>query len=231
MFVWYVLLGLTILATIAVASWLLPQMFLKTRYTIGSSQDRGLKKVTEKNGQSMVFQPALKWRKYIRQYVLSERSEKKRLMCKLDPDIAFISYDIVLFNSQDKVFDVLRVQDLVEKKGFSRVVDLPEQTSYVSVVVNEVDGVTFPDHITTKIKAGKVAKFLLACSFLILMEVLCIKVCCANIFGGLFRESFVLNWESTLITLSIAAALIVINMIVALITVKVQGAKKSGWTK
>lgn len=231
MFIWYVLLGLTVLVSVAVASLLLPKMFLQTRYTIKSSVDRGLKKIIEKNGQSMVFQPALKWRKYINQYVLAERSGVKQLMCKLNTDITYISYDIVLFNSEDKVFDVLTVKDLVEKNGFSKVVELPEDTSYVSLVVNEVDGMSFPDHITGKAKAGKVAKFLVACSFMILLELLFVKVCCANLFGGVFKESFVLNVQSTLVTLLIAGILIIVNIIVSLITVKVRGAKKSGWSK
>ena len=89
MFIWYVLLILTIFASLGVAVVLLPTMFLKTRHILTAPTDRGLKKIVEKNGQSMVFEPALKWRKYIRQYVLAERLRWQVLRTlRLNPPIA-----------------------------------------------------------------------------------------------------------------------------------------------
>ena len=117
MVVWSVLLGLAVLISVVIASVLLPRVFLKTRYTIMYSGDRGLKKIYEKNGQSLVFQPVVKWRKYVNQYILAERNGKKELICKIDPEIEYLSYDIVLFNSLDKVFDVITVKELIENKG------------------------------------------------------------------------------------------------------------------
>ena len=231
MFIWYVLLILTILASLGVAAILLPMLFLKTRHILTAPTDRGLKKITEKNGQSMVFEPALKWRKYIRQYVLAERHGKKELMCKLAPDVSYIYYDIVIFNNRNEVCEVLRVKDLIERSGYTKIVELPQETSYVSLVINEVDGVTFPDATVKKTKAGKIAKFLTACSFVVLMEIFCVKVCFANIFGGIFRESFVLDINSFLVTLLIAAVLIVVNLAASAIALKIRNAKKSGWSK
>ena len=108
---------------------------------------------------------------------------------------------------------------------------LPSQTSYVSLSVNAVDGVSFEENITKKVKAGKLAKFLLLCSFCILLEVFAVKICCANVFGGVFRESFVLNVESTLATLIIAGGLVLINGIVAFTAIKIRGAKKANGIK
>ena len=231
MFIWYVLLILTIFASLGVAVVLLPTMFLKTRHILTAPTDRGLKKIVEKNGQSMVFEPALKWRKYIRQYVLAERQGKKELMCKLASDVSYIYYDIVIFNNRNEVCEVLRVKDLIERSGYTKIVELPQETSYVSLVVNEVDGVTFPDSTVKKVKAGKIAKFLAACSLVVFMEILFVKVCFANIFGGIFRESFVLNGRSFLVTLLIAATLIVVNLTASAIALKIRNSKKSEWSK
>ncbi len=231
MFIWYVLLILTIFASLGVAAVLLPTMFLKTRHILTAPTDRGLKKIVEKNGQSMVFEPALKWRKYIRQYVLAERYGKKELMCKLAPDVSYIYYDIVIFNNRNEVCEVLRVKDLIERGGYTKIVELPQETSYVSLVINEVDGITFPDSTVKKVKAGKIAKFLAACSLVVFMEILCVKVCFANIFGGIFRESFVLNGRSFLVTLLIATALIAVNLTASAIALKIRNLKKSEWSK
>lgn len=231
MVVWSVLLGLAVLVSVVIASVLLPKTFLKTRYTIERSGDRGLKKIQEKNGQSILFEPIVKWRKYVKQYILAERKGKKELICKIDSEIEYLSYDIVLFNSLDEAFDVITVKELIENKGYTKRVALPSQTSYVSLSVNAVDGVSFEENITKKVKAGKLAKFLLLCSFCILLEVFAVKICCANVFGGVFRESFVLNVESTLATLIIAGGLVLINGIVAFTAIKIRGAKKANGIK
>ena len=231
MVVWSVLLGLAVLVSVVIASVILPRTFLKTRYTIASSGDRGLKKIYEKNGQSILFEPIVKWRKYIKQYILAERNEKKELICKIDPEIEYLAYDIVLFNSLGKAFDVITVKELIEKSGYTKTVALPEQTSYVSLAVTAVDGMKFEENITKRVKAGKLAKFLLLCSFCILLEVFAVKICCANVFGGVFRESFVLNVESTIATLFIAGGLILINLIVAFVAIKIRGAKKANGNK
>ena len=195
------------------------------------SGDRGIKKIMEKNGQSIVFEPSMKWRKYVKQYVLSERSGKKQIACKIHSDIAYLSYDIVLFNNRDEVFNVLTVKEKIEKAGYTKAVDLPEETSYVAISLNEVDATEFSVPITAKLEKGQFGKFMFWCNLCIFMETFIVKVCCANIFGGVFREVFVLNWETTLITLVIAATLIVINWIIASTAVKIRSGKTTGWNK
>jgi hypothetical protein len=63
------------------------------------------------------------------------------------------------------------------------------------------------------------------------METFIVKVCCANIFGGVFREMFVLNWETTGVTLMIAVALIIINWIITSTAVKIRSGKTTSWNK
>lgn len=222
MFIWVLFLILTIAAYIGIASVILPRYYLKTRYTVDKSNDRGIKKVLEVNGQSMVFEPEIKWRKYVKQYVLSERDGEKQLTCKVSEKLTYLEMDVVLFNNQDKVFSVLKVKDLVDKKGYTKTVTLPDQTSYVSIVICKADGEQFEDHLTAKVKGGKLFKFLLSCSLIMVMEIMCLKVCCANLFGGVFKESFVLNLESTLVTLAMAVAAIVVNIIVTAIAIKIR---------
>jgi hypothetical protein len=230
MVIWCILLAVTLATSIAIACVILPRMFLKTRYTVTKSGDRGIKKIWEKNGLSIVYEPVIKWRKYISQYVLAERSGKKQLKCKVDPELSYLSYDVVLFNNRDEVFNVLTVKEKIEG-GYTKTLDLPEETSYVALNVNEADAVEFSAPMTAKVKAGKLFGFLFCCSLCIFLEVVCVKVCCANIFGGVFKESFVLELESTIVTAAIAAVLIAVNFVVAFIAVKIRGGKKSGWNK
>ncbi|MBE7084806.1 MAG: hypothetical protein E7368_01975 [Clostridiales bacterium] len=231
MLVWYALLALTLGLAVIISSVILPRMYLKSRYKLIKSEDRGIKKIMEKNGQTLVLEPAVKWRKYIKQYILSERGGKKQLMCKINDEIEYLSYDIALFNNRDKVFDVITIKERIDKEGFTKTVDLPEETSYVALHVNAVDGVEFPSLMTGKVKAGSAVKFILLCSLCIFMETFCVKVCCAQIFGGIFREVFILNLESTLVTIAISLFLILINVGATILTLLIRGQKKSGWDR
>lgn len=226
MFIWWALLFVTLAVSLTFAAVLLPRMYLKSKYSLLKSSDRGVRKIMEKNGQTMVLEPAVKWRKYIQQYILSERGGKKQLTCKINDEIEYLSYDIALFNNRDQVFDVISVKEKITKEGYTKVVDLPEETSYVALHVNAVDGTTFQSLTSGKVKGSKIAKFILLCSVCILMEVFCVKVCCAQIFGGVFRESFILNLSSTLITGGIALGLIGINVLSVLLTMAIRGKKK-----
>lgn len=223
---WYALLVLAVIITIGIAAIWLPKLFLKTRYTLDKTRDRGIKNILEKNGQSIVYEPAVKWRKYIKQYILAERSGKKELICKVNPELSFLSYDIVLFNSRDEVFKVITIRDLLKNKGYTKVVELPMETSYVCITVNRADNERFSPYVTAKVKAGKIAKFLAACSLCLIMEVFCVKVCCANIFGGIFSEMFIFDIYNLVLTGILAGALILLNILVSVIALNIRGRKK-----
>lgn len=225
-YVWIALLAITLVAAIAIACVWLPSLFLKTRYTLDQTRDRGIKKTEEKYGRSIVYEPSVRWRKYVQQYVLAERRGKKELMCKVDPALSYISYDVVLFNSRDEVFRVLTVKDLLKTKGYAKPVELPDETSYVCVSVNQADNEKFPPNLTAKARKGNTAKFLLCSSLCLIMEVLCVTVCSANIFSGVFSEVFVLDPENALLTAIVTAVLILLNIIVSSIAIGVRGAKK-----
>lgn len=228
MLIWIMISIIVLVVAVIVSAFLLQKLYLKDRYILSKSNDRGIKKVPEKNGVSMVFEPALKWRKYIRQYVLSERQGKKRLACKIHEDIAYLSYDVALFNNRNEVFDVLTVREKIKDKGYTQTVDLPDETSYVAVTVNEVDGKDFSDGVEPMRAPDKknVRPFLFWSSVSILMETFCLKVCCANLFGGVFKEIFILNWETTLATLVMAALLIVIHVMITRFVFRTSKKKK-----
>ena len=61
MFWWVVLLIITFAVSIVIAAIILPRLYLKPRYSITQSGDRGIKKIMEKNGQSILFEPTLQY--------------------------------------------------------------------------------------------------------------------------------------------------------------------------
>ena len=231
MVVWIILFILTIVISVVIASFVLPNAYLKASYALKKTGDRGIKKIAEKNdGTTIVYEPVVKWRKYVKQYLLSERYGQKKMVCKIDPDVEYLAYDVVLFNHRDEPFDVISVKEKTEGE-FTKPLDLPEETSYVALSITEVDTVQFPVPITQKVPGRNIVAFLLWCSLCLFMEVFCVKACCSNLFGGVFRQSFMLDGESFAVTLVIALVTLFINLAVALPVILIRGAKKTKWNK
>lgn len=203
----------------------LPRTFLTLRYNVKQSNDRCIKSVLEVNGKSLVFVPELKWRKFVKQYVISERKDKKQLMLKVDENLSYLVYDVAVFNSRDEVEMVLKVNDFVDCKGYGKIIDLPSETSYVSIQVLKADNQSFSDNLTAKMPKGSVFKFLLVNAFVVIMETVWIKICVSNIFGGIFKESFIIgdSWLST--TLPLVGIVILLNSIITIIALAVRSKK------
>jgi len=225
MVIWGALLIFVVAISAYFTAVVLPRIFLRLRYTITDSKDRCIKRIYEVNGQSLIFEPEEKWRKYVKQYILAERHGKKEFICKVDKDLNYIVLDVAVFNCQNKLCDVIRIKDFVGESGMTGVVTLPEETSYVSVNVVRVENDLFEDKLSGTLAKGRMFKFVLVNAMLIVVESIWIKICMANLFGGIFRESFVMNLESLITTLLMAGALIIINTIVAAIALKIRAGK------
>ena len=57
------------------------------------------------------------------------------------------------------------------------------------------------------------------------MEVICFKICFANLFGGVFRDSLLINVEGLISSAIFAGVLIVLNTIIVAIAVKAREKK------
>lgn len=220
MVIWALLLGVTVIGAIFLSASVLPRMYLGLRYNVDKSEDRCIKRIYETNGQSMVFEPEEKWRTHVKQYVLSERGDKKEITCKLDKSINYIEMDVAVFNNQDKLECVIKIKDFVEGSGYTKTVELPEKTSYVSINVLRAENEYYEDKLSAKVSKGRMWKFWGVSTLLIVIQSLLVKISLANILGGVFRESFVVNLESTLITLGVALILIVLNTVTAIYAVR-----------
>ena len=148
---WFFLFILVCALLVALYTVVLPKFFIKYRYRIGTPADRGLKIARGENGQSIVYEPACTLRPYIRKYILSEKDGKKSLICKIDEGVGYLDYDVVLFDQKSRAFKGIRVKEFVERAGYTREVDLPSKTCYVSLLINEADGILFDHHAVRKI--------------------------------------------------------------------------------
>ena len=88
---WIIFLAVATALFFAAMIWLLPKVFLKSKYSFKSSADRGIKKYRlDSGGYAIVYAPHLKTRKYISQYVITEQDGKKQLKCKINKEIFYL---------------------------------------------------------------------------------------------------------------------------------------------
>ena len=122
-----------------IISKVLPEICIRWKKPSKKLGDRGIRKYRFPEGRGIVYEPELKIRKYIKQYTLLSYDGDKFLKCMLEPKVRFIKYDIIVYGPADELLDVITVTEKVSAEGYSRAVQLPEDTSYVNIVLRAAD--------------------------------------------------------------------------------------------
>ena len=227
MILWIILLIVSAAVFLLIAMLLLPRLLLQSRYTLGSTMDRGLKRYRlSANGQGIVYEPNLMVRRYIKQYVITTDRGRKLLKCKVGDKVSYLEYDVVLFNASNKVFKVLSVNELIRQRGYTDIIELPEETSYVTLVLNRVDNRKFNKTSCARVSPLKIFLYGLAMIPLTVIEALVINLCFSKIFGGLFKESYLMATEENLLVLFVALGAGIIGTTVLSIILTVLNRKK-----
>lgn len=213
MTLWIIFLVGVIALYFAAMIWALPKLFLKSKYLLQDSYDRGIKRYRlDSDGYAIVYEPQLKIRKYIKQYVITERHGQKTFMCKIEPEIFFLDFEVFLFDSCNKVFEVINIRDMIEKDGYTREVEIPADTAYVTIMLNQVDNDVISRRASVKISGRKMAGFWLWSILLSAVFALLLKFGIANLIGGVFRQSIMLSLLGNLQIIAVAVAVDIVYM-------------------
>ena len=135
-----IILIVSLVLYVAVIASLLPRVLMRLRRTKRVLRDRGIKRYVSEGVRGVVYEPELRARKYLRQYTVYCLDSRKYVRCRIDPRIADIRYDVVVFDHRDRMIDVIGVREHIQSRGYTRTVILPPETSYVSVVLRHADG-------------------------------------------------------------------------------------------
>jgi hypothetical protein len=228
MILWFVLLVLIIAIFIFINAIILPKIFLVATYKVSDSADRGIKTIDEVGGRSVIYAPNLDARKYIEQYILSERGGKKYIICKFNCFVKTIDYDVVLFGGFGEVCKVINVQEIAGDNYVSKPVEIPAETAYATVIVNAANGKKFKSPAVKSVTLKRLVWYSVCCAISIAACVLCVKYCLAKLFGGLFDEIFLVSLYSNLVTVLLAIILIILNVLAAILIVRLKNQKIKG---
>jgi hypothetical protein len=143
-------------------------LLLTFRFQASQLGDRGLKKYLFPQGRAMVCQPASSSRAYIPQYILSDNNGERFLKCQLDPSVRSLRFRVFPFDANDRLLQVMEVEDPVHNPGLSTTVPLPLNTAYVSLGLLEVNDKSF----SCNMLEYSVVKMLIYLSSTVLMTLL-----------------------------------------------------------
>lgn len=223
---WIAIIVVTIIAIVFIIVFPLAKIFLKSKYAISSSSDRGIKKFKDaKNGVGILFVPALTIRKYMSQYILYEKGAHSYFYGKIADDIDYIDFDIVAFDDENKIIKVLQVKELIEKKGNTSLVNLPEGTSYITIVLNQVNNEKLEKTQTSVLDWKRVIPFFSISTLLMVGECFIIKYCLSQMMAGIYRELFNNSATSIVITIAIGIGLGLLSSAAIYLGLKIKSKK------
>lgn len=224
---WIILFAAVCILFAATQFVFLPKIVTTLRYGAVKPRGRGRRIIKEVKGESIVYDAAPDVSHVIPQYLLSERNGEKLLVCKLDESVRSVDYDVALFDKNGKVFKVLNVREEVGRAGYAREIALPRKTEYVSLYLNAADGVCRG----VGAPAGKIPKrhvVLYIAVFLaaVFLSVWLLRICIANLFGGLYGESFLHDSSQNAVVAVMWLAVTFLDVLFALIMFKVKNRTK-----
>jgi hypothetical protein len=156
------------------------------------SNDRGLKKYKFNDSDyAIVYEPSVEARQYITQYILAKKDGKKIFKGKIAPTVSYIDFDLALFNAQEECFLVVNSMDLIEADGITKEIELPNETAYASILINQVNVTKMKQTVTAQVSTLRLCLFGMITLVLSVGLSVCTMFAFSNIFGGLFRETFV----------------------------------------
>lgn len=120
-------------------SFVIPHLCVKWKTPNKLRGDRGIKKYVFPEGRSVVYEPELRVRRYMKQYALIYNNGGKFIRCRINERIRYIKYDVIVFGPDRRVIDVIEVSERITDIGYCKSVQLPEETSFVNVVIRRVD--------------------------------------------------------------------------------------------
>jgi hypothetical protein len=224
--IWWILLLGSVALFLGVEMYLLPRLLLESKYSLGETFDRGVKKYkSPDNGVSVAYVPNLLVRKYIKQYVMMSKDGKKTIKCMVREGLSYLDFDIALFNSAGKVFKVITVQAVIDG-AYTEEIELPKETSYATLVLKKADHKEFQNISCTKISFKKLLVFGLATCIWAVGTAYVMNLSISNIFGGVFRESYSKSLWTNITVITVALVATVVGTIILSINLAINNRKK-----
>ena len=146
---WIIWFIFGIMLVVLLSGFVLPKVFLKIYESSYPVRDRALGKYKIHDSVSMLYEPSLTVKKYIKKYqiyVLSDRREKL-FIGEWAQKVASISYDVIAYNVHNRIIGIYNVVEKYNGNKCTHATTLPEDTDFVSLRLISVEGKSFPREV------------------------------------------------------------------------------------
>ena len=224
---WILLLAGSVICFFILEMLVFPRCFLRSKYKIGQTADRGLRKYkTSEDGFYFLYEPNWLVRRYIKQYIIAAEDGRKTLTCKVEDGVDYLRYDVVLFDTSDRVFKILNVQQLVENGTCTEGIELPSHTAYVTLLLNQVNQREFPRTAVSRVSSKKLVVYGILTCATAMATAFCVNVSFAQLFGKVFRESYMTSIIHNALILGVALAASAVGALLLSLVVAAKNNKK-----
>lgn len=199
-----------IIVFVVLYSWVLPKVLIKAEPKFEEAPARGLKKFVEKNGKTVLYLQNSKYRRYIKEYIISKRRGKVYFVARLAQDITQISFDIAVYNSDGVISKIVSVNDKIKKVGMTRIIVLPKWTTYAYVMVKGVNGDIDKQNTQTKVSFANYIIFVVASTILQILLIVVLQFGVMNLTAGIYYEEYLSSPQ--LIWTTVAASCLVLSI-------------------
>lgn len=148
---------------------------VRIKCSFSQSADRGLKKYTYPDGRAVSYEPHPSIRKYINRYILLTSNGYKFFKCRLDAEVKHTDFSVIMFNGKNRVIDILDVKVDNNSGNETQMLELHKDTSYVSVVLDSVNGMAIEHPNTLECKLWKLFAYVAAASTINFLQLLFIR--------------------------------------------------------
>lgn len=201
-----------------VAGTVLPKFFLTLKYD-GKPDGRALRKFTFPGGRAISYEPHPALRRFLPMYALIAKDDKKYLKLKTAPSVYRIEYDVVAFNNRNRVLDILNVKESIDSGAESRSVILPDDTSYVSLLIYKVNEKSYVDEAPYKLERVKEILYIISV-FVLTFAVTFLFVGQWNAVSVLLADLINIDYDLTVGFLAVALISLAVSAILARVTLK-----------
>ena len=130
-----------IIIFVFLVSSFLPHFTFRFKYISKKLSDRGIKKITFNDGRCIVYEPSYDIRDTVTQYTLIKKNDSKYIKCRINENIRTLQYEIIAFNSKNKIIDLISISENISERGYTRAIELPKETSYVEFILRSSNNV------------------------------------------------------------------------------------------
>lgn len=138
---WGLLMIMGIMLYVFLVTSVLPRILLSPAKSRGETADRGVKKYRFPEGRAVLYEPELKYRKYVSKYLLYELGGIKYVKFKIGEAVKTVECELAVYDNGGRLVKVMTVFLHTNKARETHAVELPAEASYARVIVRGANGI------------------------------------------------------------------------------------------